>query len=268
MLHHIWSCRNEQSRRSPRTYWTSAIAVSAALLSTGCFSPSNSYVRVVNASPGLTNFTVQASVINIVSNLPYGIEGVQQEGQYSGPADSSGDYRPVGAGTSQSIVVTQGTSTLATATQTLLLNGTYTVVLTNVPSHLGVLVTTDDESAPQSGDFKWRLVDVASTTGPIDIYLTPLGGSINGATPIVSNLAFGQVTSSYFQLAPGTDEIQVTQHGNTATTLQTATFTPTGGNIYTTYFLDPASSSGTFGFLTTHDPIAQPGSAPPIAPLP
>ncbi len=239
---------------SPWSLCTNVIALGAALLSTGCFSTNNSYVRTVNASPGLTGFTVVAGVIGVASNLPYG-----------GTSNSGGDYTPVGAGSDQPILVTKGTpaAPLTQTTQTLLHNGAYTIIVLGPGTAPGLLVATDDDTAPQSGDFKWRLVDTSSTAGPVDIYLTPLGGSLNGATPVASNLQFGQV-SAYFQLAPGNDEIQVTQHGNTATTLQTSTFAPSSGKINTTYFLDPPSTASTvYGILTTNDPIVAKGAVPP-----
>ncbi len=236
----------------------SAGAVSAALLLAGCGAPQDTNVRVVNASPGLTGGAVQVGVIGVVGGLPYGTEGIDQEGQYSGPPDSSGDYRPVGAGLNQNILVYTQTpvSPLAKQTQTLVQNDFYTVVALGASPNVGILTLTDDDSAPQSGDFKWRIVDTSGDAGPVDIYLTAPGASLSGATPVVSNMAFGQYTS-YFQIKPGAYVVQVTQHGNTVSALFTAAFSPAGNSIYTTYFLDPPTSGSTnYGLLTTNDPVA------------
>ena len=231
---------------------TSAVALGATLL-TGCLSINNSYVRGVNASPGLSNETVYAGVTGVASGLPYGQA-----------SNSGADYSAVGAGPSQSISVNKGVATVLTQiTATLLKNTEYTAIVVGPAAGPSLILATDNDTAPNSGDFKWRLVDTSSTAGSIDIYLTPVGGSLNGATPVQSGLQFGQV-SAYFQLAPGNDEIQITQAGNKVTTLQTATFTPASGNINTTFFLDPPSTtSTTYGILTIQDPVVATGAIPP-----
>ena len=229
----------------------SAIALGTTLL-TGCFSSNNCYVRVVNASPGLANETIYASVIAVASGLPY-----------SQASNSGADYSAVGAGAGQSISVNNGPTVLSQITATLLKNAEYTAIVVGPAAGPSLILATDNDSAPTSGDFKWRLVDTSSTAGPVDIYLTPVGGSLNGANPVQSSLQFGQV-SQYFQLAPGNDEIQITQAGNKVTTLQTATFAPASGNINTTFFLDPPSAtSTTYGILTIQDPVVATGAIPP-----
>ena len=60
------------------------LSLTASLATLGCGSSGNSFVRAVNASQGLSSFTIQAGQTGIVSGLPYGTEGVQQQGQYSG----------------------------------------------------------------------------------------------------------------------------------------------------------------------------------------
>ncbi len=246
----------------------SAGAVSAALLLAGCGAPQNANVRVVNASPGLTGSTVQVGVTDVVSGLPYGMEGIDQEGQFSGPPDSSGDYRLIGSGINQDILVYAQTqsSSLAKQTQTLVQNDFYTVVMLGAAPTIGIMTLTDDDSAPQSGDFKWRIVDTSSVAGPVDIYLTTPGASLSGLTPVASNMAFGQSTS-YFQIKPGSYVVQVTQHGNTVSSLFTAAFSPVGNSIYTTYFLDPPTSgSANYGLLTTNDPVAVTKTSSPAKP--
>ena len=241
-------------QRQMWSFWSlcsSAIALGATLL-TGCFSINNSYVRAVNASPGLTSETVYAGVIGVAPGL-----------QYGEASNSGADYSAVGAGAAQPITVNKGATVLAQVTQTLLKNAGYTAIIVGPAAGPSLILATDNDAAPTSGDFKWRLVDTSSAAGPIDIYLTPVGGSLNGANAVQSGLQFGQV-SAYFQLAPGNDEIQITQAGNKVTTLQTATFAPASGNINTTFFLDPPSTtSTTYGILTIQDPVVATGATPP-----
>ena len=80
------------------------LSLAGSLTLLGCGVKGNSYVRVVNASPGLADFTVIAGQTPIVSGIPYGTEGVQQQGNYA-TADTSGNYRPLGSGTNQPLYV-------------------------------------------------------------------------------------------------------------------------------------------------------------------
>ena len=102
------------------------LAVSLAAL--GCGSDGNSFVRAVNASQGVSSFTIQVGQTGVAAGLPFGTEGVQQPGQYAA-ADTSGNYRPVGAGANQplSIYSTRGTN-LNSTKQTFLKNTGYTIV--------------------------------------------------------------------------------------------------------------------------------------------
>lgn len=257
------------NRKMDRIWYCSspALAIIAALLLAGCAAPQNASVRSVNASPGLKGYGLQVGLSMIAASLPYGTEGVTQYG----PIDSSGNYRLIGSGANESIVVSTSTATLTTQTATLLQNNFYTFVTVDAASAPGILMLTDDDSAPQGSNFKWRLVDTSLLAGPVDIYLTAPGASLNGATPAVSNLAYGQ-TSPYLELTPGNDVIQVTQHGNTASALFKAAFSPAASNIYTTFFLDPpldppSGGTGTYSLLTTDDPVsASAPSTPPAKP--
>ncbi len=231
------------------------VAASASLLLLGC-GTSNTNVRTVNASPGLTGYTVQVGQTGIASNLPYGTEGVQPKGQYTA-VDASGNYREVAAGSNQKIIVytTPGSTPLATSTQSLLKNSYYTVVTTGTAPTVALVTVADGATAPTGGGYALRIVQASNAAGAVDIYLTAQGGNIGG-TPTVSNLQPGQVTQQYLQVAAGSGEIQVTPAGNPARVLYTGVFTPAAGAVYSGFFLDPPSTgSSTYGFLLVKDPV-------------
>jgi len=229
--------------------------LAASLLLAGCGNSNNANVRSVNASPGLAGYNVIVGVTPIAASLPYGTVGVQPAGQYA-TDDSSGNYRQIGAGISQTVSLYQKQGTnLATTTQTLVKNEYYTILNLGIYPNIGLMVLTDDNTAPTSGNFKLRVVDASSTAGAVDIYLTAPGGSVNGSAPIVSNLQFRQVTPTYLEIAPRSYEVQITQTGTT-TVLATAPFSPTVGKVYSVFALDPAPGSTKFGALVTNDPAA------------
>lgn len=232
-------------------------ALAGCLIVVGCAGNNNANVRAVNASPGLPPATVQVGVIAIAAALPYGTEGVQPAGQYS-VDDTSGNYRLVGAGTAQAVILYQKPGTnIASTKMTLVKNGYYTIVSTGMFPNVNLMPLTDDDTAPNSNDFKLRIVQTSSSSGPVDFYLTPASGSVNGASPVQSNLQFGQVTNTYLQLTPANYEIQVTPHGNPSSVLAKMAFTPTAGSIHTAFILDPPPGSSSFGVLVTNDPVAK-----------
>jgi hypothetical protein len=225
----------------------------------GCGSLSVTNVRAVNASSGLTNYAIQVGPTQIVSNLPYGTEGVLPEGQYSA-ADTTGAYRPVGSQVNGPVLVYAQTasSPMAQVTQTLAQNSYYTIMTTGTAPGIGITVLTDDDSAPQSGDYKFRFVDTSAQAGPVDVYIVPPGTNLNGATPVLSGVTDGKV-SSYLQLAPGSYVLQVTKYGNKNAVLYTVVFAPVANGIYSAFFLDPPSASSTdYSVLVTTDPVAAP----------
>lgn len=211
-------------------------------------------MRTVNASPGLTNYTVQVGLIPVASSLPYGTEGVEPKGQYAS-VDASGNYRLVEAGTSQKVVVLQGSNTtpIATATSTLLKNAYYTIVNMGAPGSTSIMVLPDGYTAP-SGGFGMRLVMTAQRSGPVDVYLTAAGAPVSGS-PAFSNIQFGQ-SQIYVQVPTSAGEIQVTPAGNPTHVLFAGSFTAASGNNYTGFFLDPATpASTTYGVLLVKDPV-------------
>lgn len=229
--------------------------LAASLLLAGCGNSNNANVRSVNASPGLTNYNVQVGVTGIAASLPYGTVGVQPAGQYA-TDDSSGNYRQIGAGVSETVSVYQKLGTnLATTTQTLVKNGYYTILTLGIYPNVNLMALTDDNTAPTGGNFKLRVVDASATAGAVDVYLTAPGGTVNGSSPIVSNLNFRQLTPSYLQIAPRSYEVQITQTGTT-TVLATGSFSPAGGKVYSVFALDPAPGSTKFGALVTTDPAS------------
>jgi hypothetical protein len=242
-----------------------SLAVSVTLV--GCGVKGNSYVRVVNASPGIADFTVVAGQTAIVSALPYGTEGVQQQGQYS-TTDMSGNYRPLGAGNNQALIAyTEPGTNLISTTQSFIKSTPYTIVVEGAASSPQFQVLTDTNTAP-TGGYALRVVDVATRSGAVDIYITAVGDPVSGS-PVVGNMEFQQVTNPYLQLSPGSLEVQVTPAGNPNKVLAIQPFSPASGSIYSIFFLDPPNPSAaivppavpavtganTYGVLVVNDPV-------------
>ena len=228
------------------------LALSAGVLLAGCGTNGNSGVRVVNASPGLSGFTVQVGVIGVASSLPYGTEGVEQGGQYT--LDTSGKYRPVGAGTKQALIVYAATPSdvLTTSTQTLVKGTNYTLVTLGHAPSIALLTLTDNGTTPTAGGASLRIVQASSLAGPVDVYVTAAGAPLPG-TPTAPGLGFTSVTT-YLPVPGASDEIRVTPQGNPGQILVDETVPLSGGGLYTAYPLDPQVGGATkFGLLVTGD---------------
>jgi hypothetical protein len=243
------------------------LSLAGSLTLLGCGVNGNSYVRVVNASQGLSYFTVVAGETALVSGLPFGTEGVQQQGQYS-TIDSSGNYRPLGSGNGQKLYVysTPGTNLVST-TQSFIKSTPYTIVLESPASSIEFQVLTDDDTAPATGSYSLRVMDTSTVAGPVDVYITAVGAAVGG-TPVVGNMTYQQVTNPYLTLSPGTLEVQVTPAGNPSKVLAMQPFSPAAGKIYSIFVLDPPNGSApivppaipvvpganTYGVLVVNDP--------------
>jgi hypothetical protein len=240
------------------------LSLTASLAMLGCGSSGNSFVRAVNASQGSPGFTIQAGQTGIVGGLPYGTEGVQQQGQYS-TLDTSGNYRPLGAGSNQALTVYSSPGTvLASMKQSFLKNTFYTIVVIAPVPNMEFQVLTDDNTAPTSGDYNLRVMDASTQAGAVDIYITAVGAGVGG-NPVVGNIQFQQVVKIP-QLPPGTLEVQVTPAGNPSKVLAIQPFSPAAGKDYSIFFLDPPNGSiapdppggpGTnqYGVLVVNDPV-------------
>ncbi|MHB2008301.1 MAG: DUF4397 domain-containing protein [Acidobacteriaceae bacterium] len=239
------------------------LSLTASLALLGCGVSGNSYVRVVNASQGLSNFTILAGQTPIVSAVPFGTEGVQQRGQYAG-IDASGNYRPLGAGTNQTLIAysTPGTN-LASTTQTFVKNTAYTIVVETPMPNIMFQTLTDDNTAPTGGNYSLRVMDTSTMAGAVDVYITAAGAGVGGS-PIVGNMQFQSVTNPYLELSPGTLEVQVTPAGNPNKVLATHTFSPASGKIYSIFFFDPPNASAaidppgganSYTVLPVNDPV-------------
>lgn len=223
----------------------------------GCGVKGNSYVRVVNASQGLSGFTVVAGQTQLVAGLPFGTEGVQQQGQYS-TIDTSGNYRPLGSGNGQALYIytTPGTNLVST-TQSFIKSTPYTIVVEGTSPEFQVLT---DNTAPSGGGL--RVVDTSTMAGPVDVYV--------GGTLVVGNMTYQQVTNPYLPPASGSLEVQVTAAGNPSKVLAILpSYTFASGKTYSIFVLDPPNPSApivpptmqpvpganTYGVLVTNDPV-------------
>lgn len=215
------------------------MATSLALC--GCGNSNLSYVRVVNASPGLDKFhyTVQIGQTQVAYDIPYGTVGEDDKGKYTG--DTSGHYRSIASGLQEVYVYYQTAAhSLNPANYNFVSKVHYTIVMIDPASAAHHLVLPDNNSVPQNGNFSIEFVQTAPSAGAVDIYLTTPGASLSGTTPQVSNLQFSGSIKTPLLLPAGTYEVRVTPAGNpTQVLFDVPSFSPTAASIYYGFPLDP-----------------------------
>lgn len=77
---------------------------------------------------------------------------------------------------------------------------------------IGVLTTTDVNTAPPAGQTAIRVANLSPTAGAIDVFLTAPGADLATATPTATNIAYG-LTSPYVNVAAGTYQFRAVPAG-------------------------------------------------------
>jgi hypothetical protein len=174
-------------------------AIGLIVLNAACGSSNNNaQVRVMNASPGESSVDVTLNGTTVVSGLGYG---------------AATNYTGVGPGTPTLEIVPNGSATaLINEPITVDAATTYTVLADNYSTDIGITIFTDDNTAPNSGNFNLRIINAAPGLGTADVYVVAPGTNLETVSPSVTALAF-EGASSYISLAPGTYEVYFTLTG-------------------------------------------------------
>jgi len=138
------------------------------------------------------------------------------------------------AGTKQQLAAVSGTAALG---------GQYTVLIGNVAASLQMTYLQDKTTPAPTGQFALRIIDQSTRSTPVDIYLLPSGGSLNGVSPIATNLSFGSILN--YTLTPaGTFAVIAVPTGTVPTATTTSALytgsqvTYPGGSARTILLLD------------------------------
>jgi hypothetical protein len=205
------------------------LALAALTIATTNCGTDHAKVRVVNASPDAGALAVAVDGKTVITGLTFG-----------GLSPTSG-YLTVTAGN-------RGVEFRDTGTTTDRINSNiafaskkeYTLLAVGKVANktIAALLKTDDNSAPQSGNFKLRVIHAASD-GPeqIDIFVVAPGTNITNATPTIAALT-SQQASDYQNLIAGTYEVIMTDSSDRTKVVLDQTYALTAGQIRTLVTLD------------------------------
>jgi hypothetical protein len=170
-----------------------------ALASCGKSSSNSANLRIVNVIPDAPAVSVQLGTNPpLVTGLLF-----QQLTQYLNAPSGSQDFM-VSANGGSSFAINQ-TLNLGTG------NFTY-IVYGPVVSATGLLLNENNLPNLNSGQFNFRVINVAAGIGPVDVYLTPLGTDLNTTSPTVADVGFGAI-SAFIAINTGTLEVRATATG-------------------------------------------------------
>ena len=190
----------------------------------------------MNAVPDESSLDVLVDSVALSSNLAYG---------------TSTGYQTTKSGSHQVAIEPSGSSTSLLQQSISFASGSDTTIISyNFSSNIANLVLTDDNSAPASGNFKLRIVNVAPGLGPADVYVVAPATDLNSVTPTVSNLAFG-ATTGYQGVVSGSYEIILTPVGQKFSAVDTGSLSFTAGQVRT--FVGLNSQSGGFSYALLQD---------------
>jgi hypothetical protein len=190
-----------------------AAVMLAAVGLSGCqsISMNSAQLRVIDASP-------DSGVIDSYQNgsaLAYNL-GFGTMTSYVPMSPGSYNFATEKAGTRQTLVAS--TDTLAAGKQ-------YTEIIGSGLANLQQNVLQDETSPAPSGQVAIRLINQATRSGAVDVYLVPKSGKAANTSPIAVNLNFG-VNSGYINIPEGTYALVVVPVG---TTLASSTVTLLSG---------------------------------------
>jgi hypothetical protein len=215
--------------RSVAGLWTAAL-----LFCAGCGSD-HAKVRFMQASPSQSTVDFLVDGKSVASNIAYG---------------TASNYASVSSGSRHLQIAPSGSTTFIIDESVSLSGGNNsTLILAGISPNLTALNLADDNSAPTSGDFKLRLVNVAPIMGPADVYVVAPGTNLLNVSPNVTNLPT-ESASGYLQLAAGTYEIFFTIPGSVSAFIDSGPITFSAGQVRTVVALDGQNGGFTFSTLS------------------
>ena len=195
-------------------------------------------VRVVHASPDAPNVDVLLDNAEVLSDVPY---------------LASSAYLETSAGDHNLKVNAAGTATTAIDANVTLADGTdYTVVASDLVAQITPIVLQDDNTAPAAGNARVRAIHGAPSAPTVDVYVTAPGADLEMATPVLTNVAFGDV-ADYLEVPAGEYQVRVTLAGTKTVAIDSGALTLESGQVRTAIAVDAPGGGAPFDLLVLAD---------------
>ena len=207
-----------------RLSWISLAVVVVAAVA-GCTLKSGGYnttsppkIRVLNAAIDIG--TVDVTLGSVLSVPILGYE------QFS-------TYRTTGTGPQLVRLTSTGTSTVVSDTTQDFENGDrFSYVLYGRPNAPATILVRDNVDLPGGGNFKVRFLNAATEMGPLDLYVTAPGATLDASvSPTISGIALG-TASDFVEPNAGNVEVRITPAGSKTVLYDSGQITLSERNAY------------------------------------
>jgi hypothetical protein len=195
-------------------------------------------IRVVHASPDAPEVDVLLDDTEVLSDVPYLV--------------ASG-YLETSAGDHNLKVNAAGTTTTVIDADATLADGTdYTVIASGLVAEIEPIVLEDDNSAPAAGNVRVRAIHGAPSAPAVDVYVTAPEADLDAATPVLTNVAFGDV-APYLEVPAGDYQVRVTPAGTKIVVIDSGALTLASGQVRTAIAVDAPGGGAPFDLLVLAD---------------
>lgn len=211
-------------RRAPRARIASLSLVLLLATLAGCDLKSGGYntvsppkIRFFNASMEIGAVDVTVGTVPIAGGFNY---------------ELFTNYATTQTGPQTITLAQSGTTTpLVQTTQDFESGSRFSYVLFGRVSAPVALLLSDNIELPGGGHYKLRLVNAATDQGPIDVYVTDPGASLDNAAPAASGIALGSA-SDILELDAGSREVRITAQGSKTPLFDSGQITLNERNAY------------------------------------
>jgi len=200
----VCAVRTNRSRRL--RLFVGAMAVGAMLM-VGCQSidmapEATAQVRVIAASPDAGTMDFYAGGTALAYGVDFG---------------AASTYVPLSPGNVRLSANTANTTQMLIASNAPLTAGKqYTAVVTNVAASLQETIYADQTTPAPTGDVAVRVIDAATRSGNVDLYMVPAGEKLKATAAVRAGVAFGASTG-YVLVPAGTYSLVVVPAGTAPT---------------------------------------------------
>src|SRR5690606_18142286 len=128
----------------------------------------------------------------------------------------------------------------------------YTVLAAGRQGEILPVLLIDDPSPADTGETRLRLVHAAPTAGIVDIYVSDPGTVLEGETPMLSSVAFGEA-SDYMIVESRTYQVRVTVAGSDELLIDLPLLVLSSLRAVTIVIMDTRGSGPPHGIITLSD---------------
>lgn len=203
-------------------------------------SQGESSVRAVHASPDAPSVDVLVNNDVVLEDVAY---------------TQSSEYLAVPYGTNNIKVNAAGTDTsVIDADVNLAADSDYTVIAINFLDMISPLVLEDDNTEPDEGIIKIRVVHAAPSAPNVDVYVTSAAAELDSVEPVLQDVPFG-IASNYLEVPAADYRIRVTVTGTTDVAIDTGEVPLSffSGQIRTVVALDADGGGAPFSAIILED---------------